>query len=290
MSTNCINGSLYVYLADKLKFGRITVIFSYFFMEAALFNIEEFDIKLDTEVLARHFVYLEELDSTNSFLLENDEYRENGTTVLAEYQLKGRGRKDRDWIAAKEQALTFSVLINKNIDKDNVNVINLSASLAVAQALENLHQLKVNLKWPNDVLIDNKKIAGILIESTSRGNKIEKLVVGIGINANQPNFKGKYALPPTSVRLEIKRPVSRERLLSEIINVLEENLIQIGTDRNKILKHWKSRCKMIGEKVRIFSDEKEEFGVFDDLDENGFLLLKTNTGIKTIHYGEVSLR
>jgi BirA family biotin operon repressor/biotin-[acetyl-CoA-carboxylase] ligase len=254
-----------------------------------LFNIEEFDIKLDTEVLARHFVYLEELDSTNSFLLESDEYRENGTTVLAEYQLKGRGRKDRDWIATKELGLTFSVLVNKNIDKNNINIINLGASLAVAQALENLHQLKVNLKWPNDVLINNKKIAGILIESTSRGNQIEKLVIGIGINVNQPNFKGKYALPPTSVRLELKRPVSRERLLSEVINIFEGNLIQIAADKNKILQNWKSRCKMIGEKVRVVDDEKEEFGVFDDLDEKGFLILKSKTGSKTIHYGEVSL-
>lgn len=255
-----------------------------------MFNIEEFDIKLDTEVLARNFVYLEELDSTNSYLLNSKEYMNNGTVVMAEYQLKGRGRKDRDWIATKEQALTFSVLLTKNIKSQYLHVVNLGASLAVAQALENLHQLKVNLKWPNDVLINNKKIAGILIESSSRGNKMERLVIGIGVNANQPNFKGKYALMPTSVRLELKRPVSRERLLSEILNQFEEILIKIGTDKDKVLQNWKARCKMIGEKIRVYDDDKEEFGVFDDIDENGFLILKSKSGSKTIHYGEVSLR
>lgn len=253
-----------------------------------MFNIEEFDIKLDTEILARNFVYLEELDSTNSFLIETKDYRENGTVVMSEYQLKGRGRKDRDWIATKEQALTFSILLNKNLDKNNIHVINLGASLAVAQALENLHQLKVNLKWPNDVLINGKKIAGILIESTSKGSNIEKLVIGLGINVNQPNFKGKYALPPTSIRLELKRAVSREKLLSEILNTFEDILIQISNDKGKVLQNWKTRCQMIGEKIRIIEDEKEEFGVFEDLDENGFLILKSKTGTKTIHYGEAS--
>lgn len=255
-----------------------------------MFNIEEFDIKLDTEILARNFVYLEELDSTNSFLLESKDYRENGTVVLAEYQLKGRGRKDRDWIASKEQALLFSILLNKNIEKNYLHIINLGASLAVAQALENLYQLKINLKWPNDVLINKKKISGILIESTSKGSDIEKMVIGIGINVNQPNFKGKYSLPPTSVRLELKRAVSRERLLSEILNTFEGILIQISKDKDKVLKNWKARCKMIGEKVRVFDDEKEEYGVFDDLDENGFLILNLKNGSKTIHHGEISLR
>jgi BirA family biotin operon repressor/biotin-[acetyl-CoA-carboxylase] ligase len=254
-----------------------------------VFNIEEFDIKLNTEVLARNFVYLEEIDSTNSFLLESKDYRENGTIVMAEYQLRGKGRKDRDWVASKEQALTFSLLLNENIDNKNIHVINLGASLAIAQALENLHQLKVNLKWPNDVLISNKKIAGILIESTSKGSEIEKMVIGIGINVNQPNFKGKFSMPPTSVRLESKRAVSRERLLSEILNNFEGILIQISKDKDKVLQDWKSRCQMIGGKVKVFNDEKEEFGIFDDIDENGFLVLKSKSGAKTIYHGDVSL-
>lgn len=254
-----------------------------------MFNIEEFDIKLDTEILARNFVYFEELDSTNSFLLESKDYSENGTVVMAEYQLKGRGRKDRDWIAAKEQALTFSILLNKNIEAKYLYVINLGASLAVAQALENLYQLKVNLKWPNDVLINRKKIAGILIESTSKGSDIEKIVIGMGININQPNFKGKYSLPPTSVRLELKRAVSREKFLSEILNIFEGILIQISKNKDKVLQNWKSRCVMIGEKVHVIDDEKEEYGVFDDIDDNGFLILKSKTGSKTIYHGEVSL-
>lgn len=254
-----------------------------------MFNIEEFDIKLDTEIIGRNFVYFEEVDSTNSFLLNSSE-KNVGTVVMSEYQLKGRGRKQRDWIATKDQALTFSILLNDEIDLKNLNVLSLGAAVALAQALENLHQLKVNVKWPNDVLIDGKKIAGILIESSSKGNKIEKIVVGIGINVNQPNFTGTFNIRPTSVRMEVKKLISREKLLSEVLNRFEEMLIDLENNKEKVLNDWRSRSKFIGEKVLIEENGNEKFGTFEDVDENGFLLLKTNKGIETIQVGDVSLK
>ena len=187
-----------------------------------MFNIEEFDIKLDTDYLGRNFVYVEEVDSTNKFLLQTKEYQENGTVLLAENQTDGRGRLNRTWLSNKEQNLTFSILLNEGINPSLINIINLASSLAVAQSIENLYQLHVELKWPNDVLINKKKTAGILLESSSKGNKIERVVIGIGLNVNQPNFTGKYNIPPTSIRLEFKKVVSRERLLSELLNNLEE--------------------------------------------------------------------
>ncbi len=255
-----------------------------------MFNIEEFDIKLDTEFLGRNFIYCDEVDSTNSVLLTSKDFNQNGTVLLAEYQSKGRGRKEREWVSNSGQNLTFSILLKENLNENTINLINFGASLAVAQAIENLFQLDVELKWPNDVLVGKKKIAGILLESTSKGNKINKVVVGIGVNVNQPNFPGKYEIQPTSIRREFKLPVSREKLLSELLNIYESILELVVDDPNKILNDWRERCKMIGEKIKIVEGEKIRTGVFEDIDQNGYLILKVGDKREKIHHGDVSLR
>ena len=256
-----------------------------------MFNIEEFDIKLDTETLGRNFIYCSEVESTNSMLLHDPEFDLHGTVLLAEFQTNGRGRKDdRQWLSNKEQNLTFSILLKEDFTTENINVVNFATALSAAQAIENLYQLKVELKWPNDILIDKAKCAGILLESTSKGNEIDKVVIGIGINVNQPTFPGKYAMAPTSIKKEFKESVSRERLLSELLNIFEENLKMCQTAPQKIMSDWKIRCKMIGEKIKIEDGDITKHGIFEDVDENGCLLLKVDSKIEKIHYGDVSLR
>jgi len=259
-------------------------------MEVVLFNIEEFDIKLDTEFIGRNFIYCDEVESTNELLLSSKDFSQNGTVLLAEYQSKGKGRKDRVWISNSGQNLTFSVLLKGEFKSRKINLINLGTSLAIAQAIENLCQLNVELKWPNDVLIDKKKIAGILLESTSKNNKINKMVIGIGINVNQPNFPGKFDIPPTSIRKEFHSLVNRERLLSEVLNNIERNFETAKEQSDKIMNDWRSRCKMIGEKVKIVEDEKIKFGIFEDIDDEGFMILKQGDLRERIHYGDVNVR
>ncbi len=255
-----------------------------------MFKIEEFDIKLDTEYVGRNFIYCDEVESTNSMLLGGKDTNQNGTVLLAEYQSKGRGRKEREWISSSGQNLTFSILLKGEFKDQKINLINLSAAIAVAQSIENLYQLNVDLKWPNDVLVQKKKIAGILLESVSKANKISKLVVGIGINVNQPNFPGQFDIPPTSVRKEFHSLVSREKLLSDVLNNFETLLELSKKSGKKILNDWRNRCKMIGEKIKIVDDEKVKVGIFEDIDENGFLILKVGDKKEKIHYGDVSLR
>jgi BirA family biotin operon repressor/biotin-[acetyl-CoA-carboxylase] ligase len=259
-------------------------------MEVMLFNIEEFDIKLDTEVIGRNFIYCDEVESTNELLLNNKDFGQNGTVLLAEYQSKGKGRKDRVWVSNSGQNLTFSVLLKGEFKSRKINLINLGTSLAIAQAIENLCQLNVELKWPNDVLIDKKKIAGILLESTSKNNKVNKIVIGIGINVNQPNFPGKFDIPPTSIRKEFHSLVNRERLLSEVLNNLEQNFETAKEQSDKIMNDWRSRCKMIGEKVKIIDDERTKFGIFEDIDDEGFMILRQGDFSEKIHYGDVNVR
>jgi BirA family biotin operon repressor/biotin-[acetyl-CoA-carboxylase] ligase len=258
-----------------------------------LFSFEIFDIKLDTEFIGRNFIFSEEADSTNSVLLDKgNKYTINGTVFYTEKQLKGRGRKNRPWHSAKELNLTFSILLtNKKYITENPVLLNFAASLAVGNALENLYQLKVELKWPNDVLINGKKICGILTESTSEGNKIDRLVIGVGINVNQTMFQGSYNIPPTSVKLEINETAEREKLLAEVLNNIEELLRVLIESPGTIIKDWKQKCSMIGDKISITEGEEVKYGIFEDVDENGFLLLKDNNDkIEKIHYGDVSLR
>ncbi|GJQ61527.1 MAG: bifunctional ligase/repressor BirA [Melioribacteraceae bacterium] len=254
------------------------------------FNHEDFYLKLDTDVIGRNFVEVDEIDSTNAFLLKTNDYNQNGTVILADYQTAGRGRREREWISAKELNLTFSVLLNNNLDKVNVNLLILGSALAVAQALENLYQLNVELKWPNDVLVKRKKICGILLESSAKGSKLDKLVIGFGINVNQVNFPGKYNITPTSVKSEFKSTVERERLLAEILNNLEAIFIELVKTPEKVLDAWRDRCKMLGEKIKIEDDGKARFGIFDNIDQNGFILLKTPEGREKVHIGDVSIR
>ena len=257
-----------------------------------MFSLENFDIKLNTELIGRNFIYSEEIDSTNSFLLnKSNKFNTDGTVLLAERQTKGKGRKDRVWYSAKGQNLTFSILLSdKKYFGKNFNLINFVASLSVALSIENLFQLKTELKWPNDVLINGKKVAGILLESVSQGNKIERLVVGIGLNVNQTLFQGIFSIQPTSLKQEIGENIDRERILAEVLNNFEEILGKMDAAPDALLEDWKSKCRLIGEKISITEGENVKYGIFDDVDSDGFLLLKTKGKIEKIHFGDVSVR
>jgi BirA family transcriptional regulator, biotin operon repressor / biotin---[acetyl-CoA-carboxylase] ligase len=256
-----------------------------------MFNIEVFDIKLDTEFIGRNFIYCEEVDSTNSVLFaKGNKFSQNGTVLLAEKQIKGRGRKDRIWYSAKDQNLTFSILLNnKKYLNSNPNLINFVISLAVALSIENLYQLRVNLKWPNDVLINKKKTAGILLETSSKGNKLDKIVIGVGLNVNQTFFQGSFNLQPTSIKSETNQNIEREKLLAEILNNFEEILEKLEDESDWILNDWRAHCDLIGDKISITEGEKVKYGIFEDIDENGYLLLKSDNKIEKIHFGDVSI-
>jgi BirA family biotin operon repressor/biotin-[acetyl-CoA-carboxylase] ligase len=260
-------------------------------METTVFTIEKFDIKLDTNWIGRNFLFVEELDSTNSFLLDKkNEITIDGTVLFAEKQNKGRGRFDRQWYSTKGQNLTFSVLLTKTATfGKSINLLNLGSSVVVAHTIENLFQLKTELKWPNDVLINGKKISGILLESVSSGNKLTKLVVGIGLNVNQTIFQGQYNIQPTSLKHEYGQFIEREKLLAELLNNFEDMLYKLKSDPDSILKEWRKSCKLIGERISVVQLEETKHGVFEDIDEEGYLLLKSKNGIEKISFGDVSV-
>ena len=256
-----------------------------------MFNLESFDIKLETEMIGRNFFYCDEVDSTNTELLSGKQlYKKDGTVYFAEKQIAGKGRNGRSWQSAKGSNITFSILLTKEtVVNLNINHLNFAASLAIAEAIENLYQLKTELKWPNDVLINKKKIAGILIETSIKGSSIERVVIGIGININQFAFQGEYNLTPTSIKLELGYDVDREIVLAEVLNIFEELLFKVESNPDEILNDWRNKCKMIGDKISIAENDKIKTGTFHDIDQDGFLLLKNKNNIEKIHFGDVSI-
>lgn len=255
-----------------------------------MLSIENFDIKLNTEFLGRNFIYCDEVDSTNSQLLSDKEFAsKNGTVLFAEKQNNGRGRKNRIWVSNKGLNMTFSVLLtDKRFLQKNVTLINLATCLSIAGSINNLFQLETDLKWPNDILINKKKVSGILLESTSRGSSIDKLVIGIGLNVNQTNFSGDFNLEPTSIKLELKQNIDRERLLADILNNLEENLETVISNPGHIVEEWRTNCSMIGDKIEVNEDNRKLFGIFEDIDKDGYLILKIGEKSEQIKFGDVN--
>ena len=255
-----------------------------------MFDLEKFDLKLNTDVIGRNFFYAEEVPSTNSELLNESEfYKKHGTVLFSEKQTEGKGRKNRVWYSDDKLNLTFSILITEPKYLQNINILNFVASLALAVSIENLYQLRTELKWPNDILIDGKKAAGILIESTSKGSKISRLVIGIGLNVNQISFQRKFTTEPTSLKKEFGHPVEREKTLAEILNTVEEILNTSIKFPDKILKDWKAKCNMIGKRITVVHNDVTKHGIFNDIDKNGFLVLRIDDKMETLHIGDMSI-
>ena len=148
-----------------------------------MFDLEKFDLKLNTDVIGRNFIYAEEVPSANTELLTgNKSYKKHGTVLFAEKQIVGKGRKNRTWYSDAHLNLTFSILIKEpKYFQKKINILNFVASLALAVSIENLYQLKTELKWPNDVLVGPKKLAGILIEAKAQDRSSNDEMIQRGI-------------------------------------------------------------------------------------------------------------
>ena len=136
---------------------------------------------INTKYLGRNIVHKEEIDSTNS-LAKRENKMPHGTVFMADFQTNGRGRRGNTWISKKNEGLWFSILLKPDNSSDNLSCITLVMGLAVNKALTNFIDIKTGIKWPNDIVLNNKKVCGILSEIAYKNNEIDYIVLGVGIN------------------------------------------------------------------------------------------------------------
>ena len=235
-----------------------------------MFNLNLYKEKLSTDFIGQVIQYYLKLDSTNTKAWELiAEKVKNGTVVITDDQLKGRGRQANKWISIPGKSLTFSIIIYPNTLPSPINLNSLIVGLAITDCLIE-YDIRAQLKWPNDILINGNKVGGILCESKISGGVIKSLVIGIGLNVNETidDFPKYLRLNTTSLMIESGIQYQLELLLANILNHLEHR-IQNKDDTHSQLTDWEKRCAHLNQKVTFNSGNEIVNGVFIGLTPKG---------------------
>ena len=253
----------------------------------------EHDIKqhLRTKTFGRHIYCFDSIDSTNTYakkLVSQD--IEEGTLVIAEEQTAGRGRFDRTWHSSSGKNLTFSVIIRPNIIPQRIGILSLYAGLAVTEAVQELSNIPPACKWPNDVLVNGKKLCGILSEAVFSGTQISAVIIGIGLNVNQTEFPNALESTATSMTLECSKIFDRFHVLANVLEKLEHLYTFIQTNQlEEILQRWQSHTIMFGKEVTIKQHGQRVNGIAQAIDLNGALIISTNGTENKVVAGDVTI-
>ena len=232
---------------------------------------------LQTSILGRRALYFRNVTSTNDMAKGLAvKGASEGTVVVAETQTGGKGRFGREW-ASPEGGLWFSVILRPKTQSGHATKLTLLASVAAAEGIRSLYGLRVEIKWPNDILVNGKKACGILTEGKIKGETMDFAVLGVGINANF----GVEALPlnvqelATTLKHELGREVSREALLCELLERMEFYYNSfIRGDFDMILHNWRHLAAFLGSYVEVTSDKERIRGWAVDIGSDGALIVK----------------
>jgi BirA family transcriptional regulator, biotin operon repressor / biotin---[acetyl-CoA-carboxylase] ligase len=226
------------------------------------------------------------LPSTNTFLKERLAVEGNlpsGKVIAAREQTQGRGRLDREWISSTGENLTFSIFLRGSYDRRKLPAASMAAAVAVAELLE-AEGLKPSLKWPNDVLVNGKKICGILSEGISGG-----VIIGIGLNVNMQDAEH-IDQPATSVLIETGKRRDIDELLGKLLKRLSVRLDEWAQGGfSKVRKNWETKAQNIGETVAVRDGGTAHKGVLAGFGPDGELLLRADDGtVSSIWAGDLS--
>ena len=210
-----------------------------------------------------------------------------GSVVVAEGQQKGRGRLGRSWLSPKGKGIYCSVILRPPLQISEVPLITLMAAVATARAIRDQADLKPEIKWPNDILIQGKKVAGILTEMNAELNRVNTVILGIGINVNSP----KAALPShgTSLSEEAGHRIDRIKLARTLLAELDGGYSQfLSQGAGPILEEWRRFALFLSRRIRVAAQGRTVDGQAVDIDSNGALLVRTDTGlVESVAAGEV---
>ena len=248
---------------------------------------------LNTKFLGKRVYYFDSTDSTQNFAMEiasND--KENGTVIISKKQTMGRGRMKRKW-KSPTGGIWMSIIIHPKFDVSYTTLVPIATSLALCMAIEKILKIKPELKWPNDVTLKGKKVAGVLVDTSIISNEIENVVLGIGINfkikphelastiKKTPNFYGVATL--------VKKNERALPLVHQFLYELE-NVFQLINSRRikKIKSEWTKRSSTIGRNVSIITGEGNVNGKAVKIDSDGALIISKGKKAEKILVGDIT--
>lgn len=254
------------------------------------------EIELAGNLLGHKVYHFDSIDSTNNMgkKLAAEGARE-GTVIIAEEQTIGRGRLGRQWVSPKGTGIWMSIVLRPDIGPTEAPKITQITAAAVTLAIRKLTECEAGIKWPNDIIIQKKKVCGVLTEMSAELNSVNYIIVGMGINVNidQNDFPTDIRNIATSIKSCTGKKVSRKMLVKEILKEFEKLYIDFIQTKN--IKKSVAICKKysvtLGNKVRIIDKTKELIAEAVDLTQDGELIIKNQTGeIQKVLSGEVSVR
>lgn len=260
-------------------------------MDLNLLNSE-----LTKENLLSKIIYFDELESTNKYAKENN--ITDDTLIITSHQTNGTGRFGRIWKSVPGKNLTFTIVKSFKIGIDEIHLVNFYSSYILCETLKNLTSnnnsitdFEVTLKWPNDIILNRKKVAGFLLDVRDLKKELKKFIIGIGINVNQEAFHEDINLKATSLLLEFKTEVNPEELLILFIKNFYDRLFLLN-NKNVLMKYWNENSNIEGKKIRFkkVEDDTEQDATVICIDDDGGLKMKLNDDkVKKYYSGEISL-
>ena len=251
--------------------------------------------KLCCEFIGSNIIFLPEIDSTNDlikkYLINNIS---EGLVVVSETQTGGRGRRGRSWHSPPETGIYLSTLLKPDLELSKISIITLLAGVAAILTINEFSNQNAYLKWPNDILIDSKKVCGLLCEAIKKNREPDSVIIGIGINVNQipEQFPEHLKNIATSIRIVNGFPIDRLAVIQSFLTNLDrEYQTYLNEGESPVINKWSLNTKLFGKKVSIKHGSNVTTGSAMRLDELGRLVLLLDNGHEeAFDSGEVSLR
>ncbi len=254
-----------------------------------MFDIAKFKSLLNANWVGSEFSFIEQTKSTN-LVAKKLENPTPGTVILTEDQTAGKGQHNRLWITEKGKNLTFSLIFTPS-NAERINLLTLSCASAIEDIICKYYDhCSIELKWPNDVICDGKKIAGLLTEVIHYGNKVDRVIVGIGLNVNQEKFSGEISELASSIRNLTGKEESREQLLADILARIEYNYQRWANNSVDLIKEVNEKLQGFGKWVTLEVDGKryEDQSKFLGMNEKGALqVLNKELGVDIFTYEQI---